>query len=221
MKFNRIYIQILDFIVLFGRLLRQSENKTPFQNWQKVILIYIPQTFFIFWLFSLIPIIGTLSYALVFIPLSAWQHIKIKKINRKNDRIAVFLLYFVVIYIGFGRIWGFIGHTFLADSIATGIGWPTGSPFQTELAFYTLGFGIAGIMAIWLRGHMITALIISKSIFWYGAAFVHIKDAIVNNNYSPLNIGMPLIGDIILPTILLTLLVILLKNEIKNTDFLL
>jgi len=221
MKFNRIYVQILDFIVLFGRLLRQSENKTPFQNWQKVILIYIPQTFFIFWLFSLIPIFGTLSYALVFIPLSAWLHIKIKKIKRKNDRIAVFLLYFVVIYIGFGGIWGFIGHTFLADSIATGIGWPTGSPFQTELAFYTLGFGIAGIMAIWLRGHMITALIISKSIFWYGAAFVHIKDAIVNNNYSPLNIGMPLIGDIILPTILLTLLVILLKNEIKNTDFLL
>jgi hypothetical protein len=126
------------------------------------------------------------------------------------------LLYFVVILIGFGGIWNFIGHTFLADTVATQIGWKTGSPFQTELAFYTLGSGIAGLMTIWFRGHMITALVVSKSIFLYGAAFVHIQDAIINNNYSPLNIGTPLVGDIIFPTLLLYMLIVSLKGQMKT-----
>jgi len=50
---------------------------------------------------------------------------------------------------------------------------------------------------------MITALVVSKSIFWYGAAFVHIKDMVIAENYALSNIGIPLIGDIIFPTILL------------------
>jgi len=138
-------------------------------------------------------------------------------VTKKIDRIKVFLWYFVVILIGFGGIWNFIGHTVMADTVAAGIGWPTGSPFQIELAFYTLGSGIAALIAIWLRGHMITALVISKSIFWYGAAFVHIKDVIVNKNYSPLNIGSTLVGDIIFPTVFLVMLVIVLKDELKST----
>ena len=106
----------------------------------------------------------------------------------------------------------------LADTVAAGIGWPKGSPFQIELAFYTLGSGIAALMAIWLRGHMITALVISKSVFWYGAAYVHLKDVIVYKNYHPLNIGSTLVGDIIFPTIFLIMLVIILKDELKNTS---
>lgn len=84
------------------------------------------------------------------------------------------------------------------------------------MAFYTLGSAIAALIAIWLRGHMITALVISKSIFWYGAAFVHIRDVVVNNNYEPLNIGTTLVGDIIFPTVFLTMLVVILKDELKN-----
>jgi hypothetical protein len=63
---------------------------------------------------------------------------------------------------------------------------------------------------------MITALVITKSVFWYGAALVHIQDALVNKNYEPLNIGAPLVGDIVLPTLLLVLLIPVLKNELKD-----
>jgi len=137
------------------------------------------------------------------VPLSARQHIKEKSIKVSSKKYELYLTYFVVITIGFGGLWGFIGHAFLADNIAEKIGWATGSPFQAELAFYTLGSAIAGLMAVWLRGVYLIGLAVTKSVFWLGAAFVHIQDAIVNQNYSTYNIGAPLIGDILLPAVLI------------------
>ncbi len=157
---------LLDILVPFGMFLRENEDSAPFKNWMPLLFQYIPQTFFIYWLFSLIPHIGTFLYIVILVPLSAWQHIRLKKKTKRRERIKIFLWYFVVILIGFVGLWNFIGHTVLADSVAKSIGWPTGSPFQIELAFYTLGTAVAALMAIWLRGHMITALVISKSIFW-------------------------------------------------------
>jgi len=206
---------ILDFLVPFGMLLRRTDGKRPFNEWRMVVWPAIPLTFFVYSLFSLIPFVGVLLYGLVLVPISALQHIRLKNVNGHLDRISIYLRYFVVVIIGFGGLWGFIGHTFLADMVANDIGWLTGSPFQTELAFYHLGFGVAGLLAIWLHGHMITALVITKSIFWYGAAFVHIEDALINNNYAPSNIGAPLIGDIVLPTVFLILLIPILKNQLK------
>jgi hypothetical protein len=205
--------QILDLLVPFGPFLRRTENQKPFLHWQDLLLHIIPLTFFIYWIFSLIPVIGTILYMIILVPLSAHQHLTSKKITNKKDKHSIYLWYFVVISIGFGGLWSFIGHTFLADFVASQIGWAIGSPFQTELAFYTLGSATAALLSVWLRGHMITALVISKSIFLYGASFVHIQEAILHNNYSPLNIGAPLIGDIILPTIMLTLLFKVLKKE--------
>lgn len=197
---------IIDFIVPFGKVLRSVDTSRPFSNVGKIALRAIGPTFFFYWVCSFIPVVGTLVYGLVFVPLSARLHTQQKHIQNKTERFSIYLLYFTVIIIGFGGLWSFIGHTLLADSIAQQIGWATGSPFQTELAFYTLGSAVAGLMALWLRGHMITALVISKSIFWYGAAYVHIYDAVVNRNYSAYNIGTPLFADIIYPTVLLVLL---------------
>ena len=146
------------------------------------------------------------------------RHIQVKQVKSKEDRALTYLWYFTVIAIGFGGLWSFIGHTVLADSVAQQIGWATGSPFQTELAFYTLGSGIAGLLAIWLKKQMIAATVITKSIFLYGAGYVHIMEAIIHNNYSPLNIGAPLIGDIVLPTIYLTLLFMTVKSKAKTVE---
>jgi len=175
----------------------------------------VPRTFFFYWLFSLVPHVGTFTYMLVFVPLSAWQHIKEKNVDGRTNQFAVVLWYYTVIMIGFGGIWNFIGHTVMADTVAKGIGWETGSPFQTELAFYTLGSAIAGLSAVWLRGHMITALVVSKSVFLYGAAYVHIRDIILHSNFSPLNVGGVLVGDIVFPTIWLFMLFTVLKAEIE------
>jgi len=205
--------RLIGLLVPCGPFLRQVEGREPLSAWQDLLLRIIPTTFFLYWLSSFIPIIGTLFYVLVLVPLSAHHHILVKAIDQRGAKLALYLWYFVVVSIGFGGLWGFIGHTFLVDFVAAGIGWPIGSPFQTELAFYTLGSAVAGLMAIWLHGHMITAIVITKSIFWYGAALVHIQDAIANKNYEPLNIGIPLIGDIVLPTLLLALLIPIVKES--------
>jgi len=194
---------LLGFLVPFSNLLGSGDDIPKYEHWQRVLVHALPTTFLVFWLFRFVPYVGGFFYMLVLLPLSAF--IYMKDVDTAA-RARLLLLYYTVILIGFGSCWSFIGHTVLAESVASDIGWETGSPFQTELAFYTLGSGIAGLLAIWLRGHLITALVISKSIFWYGAAYVHIQDALVNANYSPLNIGTPLIGDIIYPTLLLALL---------------
>jgi hypothetical protein len=210
MNTNKKFTFIIDLLVPFGKFIRENENITPFSKINSVLLFIIPRTFFFYWLSSFIPILGTLFYSLILIPLSIYIHVK-KKSNKSNIE-DIALLYYVIILIGFGGIWNFIGHTFMADTVAAKIGWEIGSPFQTELAFFTLGTAVAGIMAIWLRGHMITALIISKSIFLLGAAYVHIKDMVVHNNYSTYNTGTVLIGDIIFPILFLFLLYHSLKN---------
>jgi len=194
---------LLDYLVPIGRYLRLSG---PNYKWQELLLSGVAQTFLVYWLFSFIPFIGGVIYMLLLVPLSARRHIQEKKIKVSSKKYELYLTYFVVITIGFGGLWGFIGHTFLADNIAEKIGWATGSPFQAELAFYTLGSAIAGLMAVWLRGTYLIGLAVTKSIFLLGAAFVHIQDAIVNQNYSTYNIGSPLIGDILIPSVLIYLM---------------
>ncbi len=199
--------RVTNALVPFGVLLRSSEKLNPFERWDEVLWRFLPQTFFIYWLFSFIPFVGGFVYMLGLVPLSLLLNMPAKTYRNRQLFAQELLVCLTVVLIGFGGIWSFVGHTFLADSISADIGWEAGSPFQTELAFYSLGLGISGLLAVWLRGHLVTALVISKSVFWFGAAFVHIRDAVVNQNYAPSNIGAPLIGDLLYPTLLLTLLV--------------
>lgn len=198
---------LIDILVPFGILLRNSDDLRPFDRWSEVLLRFLPHTFFVYWLFTFIPIAGGLLYMMILVPLSFRLNSKTADRGNKQRIASGLLVYYTVILIGFGSIWSFIGHTLLADYVAAQIGWQTGSPFQTELSFYTLGTGIAALLAIWIRDHLITALVISKSVFWYGATYVHIHDAITTQNFSPLNVGAHLLGDLVYPTLLLTLLV--------------
>ncbi len=215
---KNIYTKLLDFLVPFGPFLRRVENCRPFLHWKNLLLFVIPRTFFIYWLFSFVPYVGTLIYILLLVPLSAKLHINTSGVTSSEERYKIYLWYFTAVVIGFGGIWNFIGHTFLADKVATEIGWAIGSPFQIELAFYTLGSAVAALLAIWIKGHMITSLVITKAIFWYGAGYVHLHDAFINQNYSYLNIGPPLLGDIILPTIFLLLLYKVLKTDLAKPE---
>lgn len=204
---------VIDVIVPFARVLRRAEKDRKDVSLKLVLGYAIPQSFLFMWLASFIPFAGGLIYSLLLVPIAATIHISEFNIETRADKAATVLWYFTVIIIGFGGIWGFVGHTALADSVARSIGWATGSPFQIELAFYHLGFGVAALMTIWIRDHLITGLVIAKSIFWYGAALVHIKDAIVESNFAINNIGRPLIGDIIIPTIILWLLYVAHKQR--------
>ena len=152
--------------------------------------------------------LGTTLF-IALIPVAALIHLWRDEQPRTKKRVLeVFLLYFLVVGYGFGSLWGFVGHIFFADMIAQDIGWATGSQFQMELAFYHLGFGVVGILAWWIRDHLWTALALGKSIFLYGAAYVHIRDIILFDNWSPSNAGFEILylSDLILPTVILILL---------------
>ncbi|MCQ8904725.1 MAG: hypothetical protein NQU45_03285 [Methanothermobacter sp.] len=58
----------------------------------------------------------------------------------------------------------------MLDIIATYIEWPTGSPFQLEVAFANLSFGVLGLLSWKFRGEFWMATIIGFSVFYLGAA---------------------------------------------------
>lgn len=205
---------VIGLFVPLGLFLRTTDANPPYSRIPFLISRIMP-TFFIFWLFSFIPAAGGAVYYLCFVTLSAYIHIKEKKIRNKQQKAEILLRYYAVIIVGFGGIWGFIGHTFLAELVAKSIGWIP-SPFQAELAFYHLGLAITALLSIWMKKDALVPIVIAKSIFWYGAAIVHINDLLVYNNTAIGNIGGPLVGDLIFPTIMLLLLAATHSNKEKN-----
>ncbi|MEW6011653.1 MAG: hypothetical protein CIT03_05150 [Methanobacterium sp.] len=119
----------------------------------------------------------------------------------------ILLIPALVLLVGFGSIWAFIGHFFLSAQIAASIGWPAGSPFQLEVAFANLAFGILGILCWKFRDNFWTATIIGVTTFYWGATYVHIMDIINTGNFAPGNAGIALYIDIIIPLALIILLI--------------
>lgn len=130
-----------------------------------------------------------------------------KKERTKNRIFEIFLLWFLVIMVGFGSLFAFFGHVFMADMVAKMIGWPTGSPFQFEVGIANLSYGILGILCWKLRDNFWTATIIAISIFYLGDSYIHIMNIIQLGNMAPGNAGFALYNDILLPIILITLLI--------------
>jgi hypothetical protein len=123
--------------------------------------------------------------------------------------VEIILTWAIVVGIGLGGLTGFVGHAFMADQTAEKIGWPIGSPFQREVAFANLAFGILGLMSFWLRKSFWLATIVGFSIFMLGAAYGHVYEATSNGNYAAYNAGAVLYWDILLPVILIALWVAL------------
>jgi hypothetical protein len=135
-------------------------------------------------------------------------HLYLDKQPRTKGRVAqIFLLWLLVITVGMASIFGFIGHTVFADSIAASIGWPAGNPFQSEVAVANLSVGVLGILCYWMRGSFWNATVIGFSIWWLGDAVVHIRSIVVEANYAPNNAGVTFYLDILVPLILIVVLV--------------
>lgn len=204
---NPILRFILDILFPFGSFLRDIQARNKLHSVIDLILHVLPLTFFIYWLFSLIPY-GGLVYLLGFTIFAAYIHISDKNITDKAEKVSIILWYLVVVGGGFGGLRNFVGHFFLSDSVATSIGWATGSPFQIELAFYHLGVAIASLLAIWYRKNLVEGLAIIRIVFLLGAFFVHLNDIVVKGNYSESNTGVVLVGDLLFPIVLITLLIL-------------
>ncbi|MBU4198816.1 MAG: hypothetical protein KKG09_04190 [Verrucomicrobia bacterium] len=137
-------------------------------------------------------------------------HLGLDKQPRNSKRVLeIILLYFFAIQVGVGGIWAWMGHAFMADRVATLIGWPTGSPFQFEIAVCDLAWGVCGILCIWCRNGFWLATGIGNSIFLLGCAYGHIRSLQVAGNTAPYNAGPVLwLADILMPVFLLVLLFI-------------
>lgn len=114
------------------------------------------------------------------------------------------LLYQLVITVVLTGIQGFLGHVFKSDMIADFIGWEKGSPFQKELGYAELGYGISGILCIWMNKDFWLATIVTFSTLFIGATIVHIKETIKNKNFKPGNFFM-ILPDLITPLSLIVL----------------
>lgn len=119
--------------------------------------------------------------------------------------VEAFLLALLAVVVGLQGFWAFLGHYFRPDEIAAFIGWPAGNPFQREVAFANLAFGVLGVLCVWFRGGFWTATAIGVSVFMLGAAFGHVKELRETRNRSPGNAGPILWTDILTPLILLVL----------------
>jgi hypothetical protein len=127
--------------------------------------------------------------------------------------IRISLLYLLCVQWGFGAAFTSIPHILFPDQIAEYIGWQSGSPFQLELGFASLGTSLLGILSIWLRGWFWLAPVLSRSVFLLGAAYVHIADILTHGNMSPGNAGPVLFYDIVIPFLAIGLFIAYARQE--------
>ncbi len=80
-----------------------------------------------------------------------------------------------------------MGHFFASDLVAEAIGWPTGSPFQLEMGFANLAFGVLAAMAVGRRDGFREATVIGGAILSVGAFIVHMIDIAQTGNLAPGN----------------------------------
>ena len=140
-----------------------------------------------------------------------------KKLRTREKMIETLLLYFLVFCVGFTGLMGFVGHVFRADETAQSIGWAIGSPFQYEIGVANLAFGILGILCIWLRRSFWLATAIGWSVFLFGAAYGHIRDMQLHQNFAVNNTGALLwVGDVAIPLVILILTFIYINMNKKS-----
>jgi hypothetical protein len=131
----------------------------------------------------------------------------IKRFLNIKRIVELFLLSFLVFTVGIGSLWAFTGHLFFPNQVASNIGWAVGNPFQMEVAFANLAFGVLGLLCFWIRGNFWTATVIGVSVFYLGAAVTHINNMLSVSNHASGNVGAALITDILIPLLLIGLLI--------------
>jgi hypothetical protein len=144
---------------------------------------------------------------LVIALVGAGIHLALQKQPRTGKRLVeIVFLWVLVVCVGVNGLFDFYGHAFRADETARLIGWPTGNPFQFEVAIADLVFGILGILCIWIRGTFWYAAGLAGVLFGLGAAYGHIVQMVVYGDYAPYNAGLFLYSEIAVSLLILGLL---------------
>lgn len=109
--------------------------------------------------------------------------------------------------VGVPLVIAFFGHSFGGETAARRLGWPTGSPFQTELGIWDGAGGVVAIVAFWCHGGFWLALVILNAIFWAGAGIVHVREIVRRRNLRANNV-LPAVVNFLVPVTLIALYVL-------------
>jgi hypothetical protein len=94
-------------------------------------------------------------------------HLLMTQKQLNNKLISEILLFYVLtLCIGVNSLFMYYEHVFTPHQIAGYIGWPPDSPFQQEVGYANLAFGILGILCFFFRGLFWVATVFGVSI-WY------------------------------------------------------
>jgi hypothetical protein len=129
------------------------------------------------------------------------------KPKSKGRVVELLLLYQLVFNVGILGIISFLGHTLLPIDAARYLKWLP-SPFQQELANASLGFGVIGILCIWVRNHFWTATVIGSAVWLFGDAIQHLYDIFFMKNISEVNTGIVFYSDLLIPIFSVILLIL-------------
>ncbi len=142
----------------------------------------------------------TLTFFIIGIFFSITSILKNLKSINKPIFVEKLFSWFLLFPLGIGMIYNFIMHLFFQEMSATFIGWEN-SPFQLEVGFASLGYGIIAIIAFKSSLSFRSAVIISNSMFLWGAAGGHIYQMTIKHNFASGNAGIIFWTDLILPII--------------------
>jgi hypothetical protein len=107
--------------------------------------------------------------------------------------------------IGVAYLANFVMHGIFGSMAASFIGWAD-SPFQFEVATASLGFSAVGFLAAFRSFDLRLAAIVGPALFTLGAAVVHVREMIGQQNFAPGNAGVVFYLDIAIPLFGLALL---------------
>lgn len=108
--------------------------------------------------------------------------------------------YGVFYLIGWAGIGGGISHVFFGRRTSASIGWAP-SPFETEIGFANLGFGVAGVFATAYGPEYWWAVIVANSVFRVLAGVLHVREIVRSKNYAVNNTSI-LFVDFVVPVFL-------------------
>lgn len=136
---------------------------------------------------------------------ATYVHALLKK--GPKDLLEIFLSYLLFFNIGVMGLIGFAAHAFMPDETAQSIGWPTGNPFQFEVAVANLAFGVLGVISFWVRGSFWLATTLGSCIYILGCFAGHLMQYFLHGNIAPNNIGFFIwVNDLLVPILALSLI---------------
>lgn len=156
-------------------------------------------------------LLRTFTFVVLPLLLAALTVVLDENARTRERRIEVFLVFMFALGAASG-ISNWAGHVFASDQVAEAIGWAAGSPFQLEMGFANLSYGILAIVAMSRRDGFREATVIGAAVLSVGATVVHLWDIIATGNLAPGNTVQNLIN-IARPALLIGLLMASRRSE--------